>query len=322
MVWTAHASQLKNGEFDEGLMAIQFSAPKYVENTVRAYKKYAPGTKAIVFNVTIDHSKQVDAAFKIAGLNSRHLDSTMTATERHNILQWFKTTPGAILNNVAILTAGWDEPTAETVIFNKATLSMPLWLQCTGRGARPTESKSAFCIIDLGSNAATHGDWCDCRSWEDLFHNPPKTRDKAGVAPVKNCPQCDAIIPASTRTCKHCCYEFPTKEMELEEELSEFVIVTKGIDVRAVIESNRERKEYYPFFLIGKNIAKSLPRVDDEVAEFALARYEDLAKEWCHAVGKKYNQWHKERAKEHLYNELSERFPKWENPSKKQTQAA
>jgi len=307
---------IKNGEFDDSIMAAQFSKPRYIENTVKAYQKYAPGTKALIFNVNIDHSKQVNNAFIIAGLNSKHLDGNMSSTERRNILQWFETTPGAILNNVGIATTGTDIPSIETVMINKSTKSMPLMGQMCGRGGRPTESKSAFAIIDMGGNTMEHGDWDSPRDWTDLFHNPPRSRDKAGVAPVKSCPKCDAIIAASTRTCKFCGYEFPTKEMELEEELSDFVIVTKGINVKQVIESNRERKEYFPFFKIGKDIAKAVPRVDDEVAAFALARYEALAKEWCHEVGKRYNQWHQERAKEHLYNELAERFKNWENPLK------
>ena len=316
---------VKGGEFDDSLMAMQFAAPKYIKNTLTAYQKWANKTKTIIFNVNIDHSISVNNAFLIAGLPAKHLDSTMSSTERDNLLKWFATTPGAILNNVGILTAGFDEPTIETVIFNKATMSMPLWLQCTGRGARPTDSKSAFTIIDMGGNAVTHGDWCDSRDWDNIFHNPAKKRDEEGVAPVKNCPECDAIISASSRTCKYCGYEFPPKEQLLEQELNDFVIVTKGIDVRQIIEANREKKEYYPFYKIGKDLARqaknTVPRMDNEVAEYILNRYHVLAKDWAHAVGKKYNQWHQQRAKEHLFTELKEHFKKWECPISASTPA-
>ncbi len=309
---------VKNGEFDSGFMAAQFSKPRYVANTVNAYQKWANGTKAVIFNVSIEHSIQVNNAFVIAGYESKHLDSTMLSTERKNILQWFANTQGAILNNVGITTKGFDEPTIETVIFNKATLSMPLWLQCTGRGSRPTPTKSAFTIIDMGGNALTHGDWCDTRDWNDIFHNPKKAKNKEGVAPVKYCPQCDAIIAATVRTCSHCGHLFPKKEAALEEELADFIIITKGIDVKSIIEAHRSKKEYYPFFKIGKDVAieaaRHVLRMDDSTANFILEKYDSLAKEWCHAVGKKYNQWHKERAKEHLFNELAERFKEWENP--------
>lgn len=309
---------MKGGDFDEAKMASEFAAPKFINNTVKAYAKWAAGTKCVIFNCTIDHAIQVNNAFIIAGYNARHLDSSMTSTERSSILQWFKTTPGAILNNVAILTAGWDEPTIETVIFNKATMSMPLFLQCTGRGARPTDEKSAFTIIDMGGNALVHGDWCDSRDWEDIFRNPLKNKKTDGVAPCKNCPECDAIVPASTRNCKHCGCLFPEKPPAIEEELSDFIMITKGIDVLGIIAANKEKKEYYPFYLIGKNLAiqakRSVPSMSDERAEFILTTYNTMAKTWCNALGKKYNQWHQARAKEHLYLELAEQFKKWKNP--------
>jgi RNA polymerase subunit RPABC4/transcription elongation factor Spt4 len=188
----------------------------------------------------------------------------------------------------------------------------------TGRGSRPTDAKSAFTIIDMGGNAVTHGDWCDSRDWDNIFHNPPKKNSEDGVGPVKNCPECDAIMSAGTRICKQCGFEFPTKEEAKEVELSDFVIVTKGIDVKSVIEANRHRKEYYPFYHIGENLAKqaknTIPSMTNENADFILEKYNQLAKEWCHAVGKKFNQWHQERAKEHLFSELSKQFKKWNNP--------
>ena len=320
------ALAVKGSDFEEGLMAAQFSAPKYVKSTLAAYERWLRDSKTIIFNCNIDHSISVNNAFIIAGYESKHLDSTMSATERSHILSWFKHTPNAILNNVGILTAGFDEPTIESVIFNKATMSMPLWLQCTGRGARPTDAKSAFTIIDMGGNAVTHGDWSNPRDWEDIFFNPPKAgKPGEGVAPVKNCPQCDAIVPAQVRICKYCEYEFPVKTQAEELELTDFVIVTKGINVRAVIEQNKHRKEYFPFFKIGKDLAvqakNTVPRMSDETAEFILQRYYELAKEWCKQKNKKFNQWHMNTAREHLYAELKERFKRWE-PNSKQVQAA
>lgn len=320
------ALKVKGNEFDEGLMSVTFSAPKYIKSTVSAYEKWAKGTKTIIFNCNVAHSKDVHAAFLLAGYKSRHLDGSMSMTERRNILQWFAVTPDAILNNCLVATTGFDQPTIETVIMNKATMSMAQWLQCSGRGARPTHEKSAFTIIDMGGNALTHGDWCDARDWEDIFYNPPKSSKEEGVAPVKNCPACDAIVSASAHTCKHCGYLFPAKEVGIEQELSDFVVVTKGINVRAVIEANRDKKLYYPFFKIGKDLAaqaaKSTSSMRDEVAEYILNRYYELAKEWCSVNNKRFNEWHRVTAKSHLYTELSTRFKKWQPPDGAIVQAA
>jgi len=306
--------KIKNGEYDEGLMALEFSKAKHISTTVEAYKKWVPGQKCLIFNCSIAHSELVNSAFINDGLPSKHLDSTMTANDRDAVILWYKNTPGAILNNVAILTTGFDAPDTEVVIMNRSTLSMPLWLQCTGRGSRPTEAKSAFTIIDLGSNAITHGDWCDSRDWENIFFNPP-VAGKDGVAPVKNCPICDAIIAASTRVCKYCGHEFPPAEIEEADRLSDFVVVTKGIDVASIIEANKEKKEYYPFFAIGSDLARSakktIPEMTDENFKFILRNYDELAKEWCKIKGKRYNDWHKQRAASTLILELQKYFKKW-----------
>lgn len=214
-----------------------------------------------------------------------HLDGNTPEYERKAILEWFKNTSDAILCNVAILTAGWDEPTIETVIMNRSTLSMPLWLQCTGRGSRPAPGKKTFTIIDLGGNAAqpSIGDWNAPRNWENIFFNPPK-KGEEGVAPSKNCPECDAILHASAKVCQYCGYVFPSKEQDQENILGDFVVVTKGIDVEKIIEANKHRKEYFPFFSIGTTLAVSakqtIAKMTDENAAFILEKYYELGKEW------------------------------------------
>lgn len=298
------ALTIKNGEFDDNIMAAAYSTPRHINNTVKAYEQWGAGTKTIIFNCNIEHSKSVNTAFKLAGYDTRHLDGTMTATERANILKWFRHTPNAILNNVAVLTAGFDEPGIETVVINKATMSMPLWLQTTGRGSRPTERKSFFRIIDMGGNALTHGDWCDSRDWADIFHNPKKPRDSEQVAPCKSCPQCEAIIPAQCLTCQYCGYEFPKKEAAPEEELSELIVVTRGIDVGKLMTENSQRKKYFVFYDIGREVmerAKSVKRrFNDDDKNLLWAEYEKLLQEWCARNRMMYSLWHQQEARRHF----------------------
>lgn len=309
--------KVKAGEYDEGMMAMEFSKKKHIANTLLAYQKHASSTKTLIFNCNIMHSMLVNQAFEEAGLNSRHLDSTMSDEERDSTVKWFLSTPDAILNNVGILTMGFDAPDTETIIMNRSTLSMPLWLQCCGRGSRPTDAKSSFTIIDLGQNAITHGDWSDRRDWENLFFNPPRA-GKPGVAPVKYCPGCDLIIPARTMMCPECGYLFPPPEIEEAERLSDFVIVTRGIDVASIIEANKEKKEYFPFFKIGKDLARAakqtIPDMTDDNFGFILRNYHALAAEWCKMKGKRYNDWHRQRATENLIIEIQSYFKLWQPP--------
>ena len=311
----------KGGEFDTGLMGVEFSKQQHINNTIKIYQQKADGTKAIVFNSTIDHSIKVTEAFISAGYNARHFDGATESKERDEVLAWFEHTDGAILCNVGIATTGFDEPTIETVIVNRSTMSMPLWLQMTGRGSRPTENKVQFTILDMGGNAVTHGDWCDSRDWESIFWNPPK-KGKEGVAPVKDCPQCGAILPASTRVCKICAFEFPPPKQKIEEELGEFVLITKNMQVAQMIEANKNRKEYFSFFEIGRELAQQVKyytkEMTDEKFTFILQQYHEKAKEWCAAVSAQeghkrisFNQWHKDLAKQSLIEQLQKLYKKW-----------
>lgn len=316
-------------DYDEGLMALQFSKPQYIKGVVDAYEnpKYGTkGSKAIVFNINRAHSKLVMAEFRDRGYPVRHLDSESDEEYgkgyRKATLEWFEKTPGAILCNVDILTAGFDEPSIETVIVNRATMSLAKWLQMCGRGSRPflfeimNVYKSLFTIIDMGANALVHGDWCDPRNWREIFFNPPKPADKKTVPPVKDCPSCEAIVPAQCRTCPHCGYVWPQKERAPEGPIGEFVAVTKGIDVKAVIEKNRTRKDHAIFLGIGTILADNarnfIPELTDADAQFILEQYHNKAEEWAVASGKVYNAWYRDRAKEHLFKQLKQKYPKWQ----------
>jgi superfamily II DNA or RNA helicase len=305
---------VKGGDYDEGLMGMQFSQPKYVKNTRLAYEKYAAGTKAIIFNVNIAHSLLVTQEFQSMGYQVCHLDGETSDIERKRILQWFKETPQSILCNVGIATKGFDEPSIETVIVNRSTMSLVLWLQMCGRGSRTLEWKKMFRIIDLGGNAITHGDWSQARDWQNIFLNPPKASDGNGVAPVKNCPKCDAIIAAQARTCKHCGFEIPksTEEEELEELLGDFVVFANGVDPKKLIEEQEHRKKYYSFFQIGKLLAaeakRIVPKMTDEIYFHILEQNLLKGAEWCEAHGIKWNKWHQERIEESLKVEIEKKF--------------
>jgi superfamily II DNA or RNA helicase len=308
---------IKAGEFDNKLMGIEFTKQHHVNNVVTIYKQKAEGTKAIVFNVNIEHSLKVTNAFIEAGYNCRHFDGETDSNERTEVLSWFENTPGAILCNVGIATTGFDEPSIETVIVNRSTMSMPLWLQMTGRGSRPTEFKKTFTIIDMGGNAATHGDWCDKHNWEYLFWNPPKKGE--GVAPVKDCPQCMRILHIKIMVCPECGYEFPPPKPKIEEELSEFILVTKNTSVLDIIHEFRFNQEYRSFFILAEALAMQLKYTTKELNQekfiFTLGLLQDKHREWCWAKGKKYDQWHQNLTRTKFIEELQKHYKKWEPQS-------
>lgn len=137
-----------------------------------AYEEVAKGTKTLIFNNGINTSRYVYETFKKAGYNIRHLDNKNNASERKEILLWFHETSDAILTSVSILTTGFDEPTVETIILNRATRSLTLYFQMIGRGSRILPKKDKFNVIDLGNNVARFGMWEAPVDWQEIFHFP------------------------------------------------------------------------------------------------------------------------------------------------------
>lgn len=193
------------GDYTLDSLAIEYSKPRLVEAVVDAYERYSKGKKVIVFNTTIAHAQLVNDAFVRRGYNSKSLNDE----NRKDALRWLKETPDAILNNVSMLTTGFDETSIETVIFNRCTKSVSLWLQCCGRGARIHEGKEYFTIIDMGDNIKGEGHdyWNAKHNWEYRFTYPEIPGE--GPAPMKECPECEAVIFMSATKCNYCGHLMP-----------------------------------------------------------------------------------------------------------------
>jgi len=139
---------------------------------LHAYEEKAKGKKTLIFNNGINTSLHVYDTFRRAGYPILHLDNTATKKQRQAILQWFKETPDAILTSVSILTTGFDEPTVDTIILNRATQSLTLYYQMIGRGSRVLPNKSIFQVIDLGNNFHRFGPWGGDIDWQRIFRSP------------------------------------------------------------------------------------------------------------------------------------------------------
>lgn len=204
----------KMGDYDQQQVAEMFTEQKLYIGVVENYEKLTPGKKAIVFSSNIQNSIEVAEEFELHGYPVKHLDSTFSKSEREDVLKWFADSPDGILCNVGILTRGFDQPDIEVVILYRATKSLPLVLQMIGRGSRTTTTKKDFYILDFGNNIQEHGFWHIDRPW--TLAMPKKKKSKEEAPPVKECPKCSAILPASTRICTECGYEFQATAEEKE----------------------------------------------------------------------------------------------------------
>jgi len=163
-----------NGDFTISSSDKVYSNYFMQEKLLFAYEELAVGKKTLIFNSGIESSRSVFNLFVKQKYPVRHLDSTFSDSDRKEILRWFKVTPGAVLTSVGILTTGFDEPTVECIILNRATRSLTLYHQMIGRGSRVLPTKSTFQVIDLGNNVRRFGYWQEFIDWQDAFQNPDR----------------------------------------------------------------------------------------------------------------------------------------------------
>lgn len=161
-----------NGDYTVKSSEDLYTNTTMLSKLVAAYEERIKGKKTLIFNNGINTSIQVYYAFKKAGYPIAHLDNTNTKKERELILKWFNKTPNAIITSVSILTTGFDEPSIEAIMLNRATKSLTLYYQMIGRGSRIFEEKNTFDVIDLGNNFYRFGPWSAELDWQKMFKSP------------------------------------------------------------------------------------------------------------------------------------------------------
>ena len=161
-----------NGDYTVKSSEDLYTSNTMMDHLLQAYLSHSKGKKTLIFNNGINTSIQVYYTLRAAGLPVKHLDNNATKKQRAEIIQWFRETPDAILTSVSILTTGFDEPTIDTIILNRATKSLTLYYQMIGRGSRILNNKSSFKVIDLGNNCYRFGPWGADLDWQTIFRSP------------------------------------------------------------------------------------------------------------------------------------------------------
>lgn len=210
----------KAGEYDEKELFEKYNKRELYAGVVEKYNTHAPNTKALVFCINVKHSILTAQAFNAAGISARHLDAESEPAKRAQTLSDFKAGAFKVLCNVGLFTTGYDEPSIETIILDRATKSLSLFLQMCGRGSRPYENKPNFTIIDMGNNIFEHGFWQQNRAeqWAKTFQGSTKKKSDKKQAPnIFYCENCGAILAVGVKMCPMCLTIVPPKERAIVE---------------------------------------------------------------------------------------------------------
>lgn len=214
-----HGLKSKMGDYDQKELYDRFNKRQLYAGTVKNYRTFADGQKAIVFCVNVEHSLLTVQAFVADGIAAAHLDGTTPSAIRAKILSDFAAGRYQVLSNVALFTEGFDLPELGCVILNRATQSRSLYLQMVGRGLRPSPGKAQCIVIDQGSNVSAHGFFDDEIAYE-LNPEPKRKKKKTDaldVCPMKECPSCRLFNKVQARACEECGHEWPASHEKAKE---------------------------------------------------------------------------------------------------------
>ena len=269
------------------------------EKLLKAYEERAKGNKTLIFNNGINTSVQVYETFRHEGYPIRHLDNTNSKQERSDILEWFKNTDDAILTSVSILTTGFDEPTVETVILNRATKSLTLYFQMIGRASRILPNKREFSIIDLGNNTARFGLWNSGVNWQAIFRNPDFYYDNL-VADDEIERNFKYVMPDNVRK------EFANSE-DIEFDIEAEYAKTKRFNLRSMTVIEKSVEQHAKMCKENSEDvfdARILSRLLKDDIEFRVRRYS-----YCISKStKNYRDWLEEEYKRKLRTKINQLF--------------
>ena len=240
----------KGGDYDTEQMYERYNKGELYSGVISNWKKICPDTITLCFCVNIQHCINTCIAFNNAGIKAKFITSQpqkpkltsnnkgdislfmLKKQEYENYLSNFAKYSGKreevisswergdfpVLINAGIATTGFDFPPIETIILDRATTSDNLLLQMEGRGARISDGKDYFNILDFGDNTSRLGFY---RQQRDYSLYKEASRSGTGAPPVKECPKCHALVFSSSKVCKYCGYVFPQTHDEKVVELKE-----------------------------------------------------------------------------------------------------
>lgn len=213
------------GDYNNKDLSKRFESRTRYKGTVSEYIRLAKGQKAICFCVSSKQCIELTKEFNDSGIRAKYIlsgefnEDSVYSGDRNTIIKEFKEGLFDVLVNVNCLTAGFDCPEVQCIILDFATVSIARYRQAIGRGARVTDNKKEFTILDCGDNWRRLGMY-DCETEWCLWHSV----SSGGLPQLKDCDTkkkdingkfgCGGRIPTQMKVCPICGYVFPTDHDE------------------------------------------------------------------------------------------------------------
>lgn len=201
------------GDYNKAALAVAMDTPKITGDAVAHYLRLGMGRRCLVFCVSIAHAKAVAAEFVQAGLRAVAVSGDSDTSERDAALAGLRDGGLDVVCNCALYVAGVDAPAVSCIILLSPTQSLVKYLQSIGRGLRTHPGKDDCLVLDHAGNFARLGSPLEPRLWS--LDGPQKKAQKKPANPVKTCPTCYCVVPASVPACG-CGHVFAVVAREIE----------------------------------------------------------------------------------------------------------
>lgn len=208
--------KVRMGDFAQEDLAKAVDKPTITGDAIRHYQQFADGKRAVVFAVSIEHSKHVVAQFGAAGIPAAHVDGETDVEQRDEAIRAFEAGRIRVLSNVELFGEGFDLPAIEAAILLRPTQSLGLYLQQCGRVLRPCPGKPHAVILDHAGNCKRHGLPDEDRIWSLVGHQARKKSTEGAAPAVRICPRCLAANFVGAPACKECGHVFPAQPREVK----------------------------------------------------------------------------------------------------------
>lgn len=197
---------IRQGEFVQREVEALVDRDEVTQGALGEIQAYGGDRNAwLIFCTGVEHAEHVRQALQARGISAACVTGKTPTAERDQIIRDYKAGVLRAVTNCDVLTTGFDAPATDLLAFLRPTHSPGLYVQMMGRGMRTAPDKKNCLVLDFAGNVMRHGPVDQVRAWV------PKKREK-GEAPVKTCDGCQTIVPAQTRVCPECGYEFPWEE--------------------------------------------------------------------------------------------------------------
>lgn len=194
------------GDYAANELAHAADDPQLIKHAVAEIVAYGKDRKAwLIFASGVTHAEHVAEEVRKHGITCEVVTGETPKGERDATVEKFKTGGIRCLVNVAVFTTGFNVPRCDMIALLMATQSTGKYVQIVGRGMRTYPGKENCLLMDYGGNVLAHGMVDDIEPIQtanifNVVENPD---------PVKECPQCRALLHTRVMICPACDYEFP-----------------------------------------------------------------------------------------------------------------